>query len=269
MRRTEQVLSRAICSPQSFPGPLSGVTQPLVLEFRSLRVVGDPSLVPQTLRLVLPCLLGRECAPEFRESPGARPPPPESEPRPHPCPSPAALSLSISANRLQTERARRWVNAIGALPGAQATLPARPPPGAARTSQPAPRRPPHASSAPWAAPERHAAEPSSSLRPHSLARRGGSPAGRAQGIRDPTAAGHVSAPCARDPARWAKEAEAEACRARVTATLKCRGVHVRGGSWGCWRWHRPELGGEADSCPGPSNRPGKPDSARPSEIIWD
>lgn len=74
-----------------------------------------------------------------RSGRGAGIPPP-----PSPCRAPApahpvALSLSISANRLQTERARRWVNAIGALPGAQATLPARPPPG--QTSQPAPRRP--------------------------------------------------------------------------------------------------------------------------------
>lgn len=202
-------------------------------------------MVPQELSLVPLCLLERECAPESSESLGpGLPRHPEPESRPHPYPSSVALSLSISANGLQTERARRWVNAIGALPGAQATLPARLPPGAARTSQPAPRRPPHASSALWAAPERHAAEPSSSRRPHSLARRGGSPVGRAQGTRDPTSAGQVSTPCARDPASWAEEAQAEACRARVTAILKCRGVHVRGGPWGCWRWHRPKLGVE-------------------------
>lgn len=79
---------------------------------------------------------------------------------PPPLPVPATLSVCISANRLQTERAGRGANAIGALPGAQATLPGRPPPGAARASQPASCRPPRPRSAPGAPPECHAAEPS-------------------------------------------------------------------------------------------------------------
>lgn len=160
----------------------------------------------------------------------------EPAPRPRPCPSPAALSVSISANRLQTERARRWVNAIGALPGAQATLPARPPPSTVRTSRPAPRRPPRAFSAPPAAPERHAADPSPSPSSSSSPSPSPSPrptawrgeagpgrAGRAHGTRDPFAAGHVSAPCARDRTRCAKEAQAGMRRARVPASLKGRG----------------------------------------------
>lgn len=81
--------------------------------------------------------------------------------------SPATLSVCISANRLQTERAGRGANAIGALPGAQATLPGRPPPGAARASQPASCLPPRARSAPRAPPECHAAEPSPGRSPGS------------------------------------------------------------------------------------------------------
>lgn len=175
------------------------------------------------------CVLQREWAPGSRESPGAGlPPSPEPAPRSRPCPSPAALSVSISANRLQTERARRWVNAIGALPGAQATLPARPPPGSVRTSQPAPRRPPRAFSAPQAAPERHAAEPSPSPRPTARrgeARRGEAgpeQASRAHGSRDPVAAEHVSAPCARNRARCAGEAQVGMRRGRVPVSLKYR-----------------------------------------------
>lgn len=173
------------------------------------------------------CVLERQCAPWSGESPGAGLlQSAEPAPRPRPCPSPAALSVSISANRLQTERARRWVNAIGALPGAQATLPARPPPSTVRTSRPAPRRPPRAFSAPPAAPERHAAEPSPSPSPRPTAWRGEAGpgrAGRAHGTRDPVAAGHVSAPCAQDRTRCAKEAQAGMRRARVPASLKGRG----------------------------------------------
>lgn len=193
--RTARVLS------PSFPGPLPEATRPLALEVapssRGLRS-GAPRAASGASVLA-------PCTPGARGSPGSgAPATPEPTPRPRPCRSPVALSLCISANRLQTERPRRWVNAIGALPGAQATLPARPPPGAARTSQPAPRRPPRASSAPWAAPERHAAEPGPSP-----ARRGGSRAGRAHGPRDPIAAARVSPPCARDAARGPGEARAE------------------------------------------------------------
>lgn len=189
------------------------------------------------------CVLERDWAPGTRESPGAGlPPPPEPAPRPRPRPAPAALSVSISVNRLQTERARRWVNAIGALPGAQATLPARPPP---RAAEPASPRPPAAprlqrSSRSTRAP-RGGAQPQPA--PHSGRRRGGSRTGRAPGTHDPVAAQHVSVPCAGDLARCAGEARAESRGAPVPVSLKCRSVRVREGSWGSGRWRRPELGG--------------------------
>lgn len=121
---------------------------------------------------------------------GARVPesPPEPAPRPRPCPAPTALSVPISANRLQTERARRGLNAIGALPGAQATLPARPPPGAARPGSPRPAGRP-------APPALLGPRPSATRRSPAPAR-AAQPAAARRGTRDRGAAGHLSAPCA-------------------------------------------------------------------------
>lgn len=152
------VLSHSLLKGDSDPSS-GGLALFLCSEVRAW-CPGEPSLLSQGV-------LEREWTPRSRKSLGAGlQPSPEPASRPRPCPSPAALSVSISAKGLQTERDRRWVNAIGALPGAQATLPARPPPVAVRTNQPAPTgRPTLAFRAPRAAPERHASEPSPSPSP--------------------------------------------------------------------------------------------------------
>lgn len=124
--------------------------------------------------------------PRVSESPAPATPEPLGA-APPPLPVPATLSVCISANRLQTERAGRGANAIGALPGAQATLPGRPPPGAARASQPASCRPPRPRSAPG---------------PRLSATRR-SPAPAPAGARDPRAVRHVSALCARGTGKCA------------------------------------------------------------------
>ena len=175
-------------------------------------MVGSQSLVPQGFRLVPPCALERECAPgpASRWERGSRH---LRSPRRAPAPAHSRLlSLSISANRLQTERARRCVNAIGALPGGAGyiTSPAQVRRGQNQPTGAPPATPCLQHSSGCARTPRGGTWPQPA--PHSLARRGGSRAGRAHGIRDPVAAGHVSAPCVRDPARWAGETQAGARR---------------------------------------------------------
>lgn len=176
------------------------------------------------------CVLQREWAPGSRESPGAGlPPSPEprrapapAHPRPR-CQSPLALTGSRQsgpgAGLMQSARylGRRLHYQPGPRPARSEPASLRP---AGRPALSALLRPRPSATRRSPAPAR-APQPGEARRGE--ARRVRSRQGRAHGSRDPVAAERVSAPCARNRARCAGEAQVGMRRGRVPASLKCRG----------------------------------------------
>lgn len=193
---TDLVLTRVICSPWSFPGPLADATLTPVLGV-SLSSHGGMSepLALRELRLVRRCVLERERAPGSRSRPpSARRAPAPAQPRPR-CQSPLALTGS-----------RRSGPGAGLMQSARYL-------GRRLHYQPGPRpaRPEAASARPAGRPARLPRSPGRARAPRGGAqpRPAGAPqpAAARRGTRDRGAAGHVSAPRAR-PGRGVPETPA-------------------------------------------------------------